>query len=133
MMNLSPRQRRSSLLVLIAPSLVWLIVFFLVPLLIVAAMSFGQRGTYGGVEWDLTMKNFARLLDPLYLKIFWRSFKIAGLTTIICLVIGYPLAYWIARRPPNRRTLFIMLLIVPFWTNFLVRTYAWLLILRDQG
>jgi spermidine/putrescine transport system permease protein len=133
MMNLSPRQRRVSLLTLIAPSLFWLIVFFLVPLLIVAAMSFGQRGTYGGVEWNLTLNNFGRLADPLYLKIFRRSFMIAGITTIVCLLIGYPLAYWIARRTPKRRTLFIMLLIVPFWTNFLVRTYAWLLILRDQG
>jgi spermidine/putrescine transport system permease protein len=133
MMNLSPRQRRVSLLTLIAPSLFWLIVFFLVPLLIVAAMSFGQRGTYGGVEWNLTLNNFGRLADPLYLKIFRRSFMIAGITTIVCLLIGYPLAYWIARRAPKRRTLFIMLLIVPFWTNFLVRTYAWLLILRDQG
>jgi spermidine/putrescine transport system permease protein len=133
MMNLSPRQRRVSLLTLIAPSLFWLIVFFLVPLLIVAAMSFGQRGTYGGVECNLTFKNFGRLADPLYLKIFRRSFMIAGITTIVCLLIGYPLAYWIARRTPKRRTLFIMLLIVPFWTNFLVRTYAWLLILRDQG
>jgi spermidine/putrescine transport system permease protein len=133
MMNLSPRQRRISLLVLLAPSLFWLVVFFLIPLLIVTAMSFGQRGTYGGIEWHLTLNNFARLLDPLYMKIFWRSFSIAAITTVICLLIGYPLAYWIARRAPNRRTLFIMLLIIPFWTNFLVRTYAWLLILRDQG
>jgi spermidine/putrescine transport system permease protein len=133
MMNLSPRQRRISLWVLISPSLFWLLVFFLVPLLIVVAMSFGQRGTYGGIEWNLTVENFSRLVDPLYLRIFQRSFKIAGLTTLICLLIGYPLAYWIATRPPNRRTLFIMLLIVPFWTNFLVRTYAWILILRDQG
>jgi spermidine/putrescine transport system permease protein len=96
-------------------------------------MSFGQRCTYGGVEWNLTLNNFGRLADPLYLKIFRRSFMIAGITTIVCLLIGYPLAYWIARRAPKRRTLFIMLLIVPFWTNFLVRTYAWLLILRDQG
>ncbi len=133
MINLSPRQRRISLAVLISPSLFWLIVFFLFPLLIVVAMSFGQRGTYGGIEWNLTLENFARLADPLYIKIFWRSFSIAGLTTIICLLLGYPLAFWIATRPPNRRTLFIMLLIVPFWTNFLVRTYAWILILRDQG
>jgi spermidine/putrescine transport system permease protein len=133
MINLSPRQRRISLAALISPSLFWLIVFFLIPLLIVVAMSFGQRGTYGGIEWNLTLENYARLADPLYIKIFWRSFSIAGITTIICLLLGYPLAFWIATRSPNRRTLFIMLLIVPFWTNFLVRTYAWILILRDQG
>lgn len=118
---------------LIFPSLFWLIIFFLIPLLIVSAMSFGQRGTYGGVEWKLTIENFIRLFDPLYMRIFARSIAIALITTVICLLIGYPLAYWIAVQPAERRNTLLMLLMIPFWTNFLVRTYAWILILRDHG
>lgn len=121
---------------LIFPSLFWLVVFFAIPLVIVLAMSFGERGTYGGVEWNLNLRNFGRLLnpaDPLYLRIFLRTIYIASITTIISLLIGYPLAFWIASQSPKRRNSLILLLMVPFWTNFLVRTYAWILILRDQG
>ena len=129
------RSRRESrrLLFLISPSLFWLVVFFLIPLLLVFAISFGQRGTYGGVRWDLTLENYARFFDPLYLRIFGRTVIIALITTVICLLIGYPLAYFIATRPPRWRNVMLLLLMVPFWTNFLIRTYAWLLLLRDQG
>jgi spermidine/putrescine transport system permease protein len=121
---------------LIFPSLFWLIVFFLIPLFIVLAMSFGERGTYGGVVWKLNLENFARFLnlsDPLYMRIFFRTVVIAGITTVVTFLIGYPLAFWIASFPSNRRNTLILLLMIPFWTNFLVRTYAWILILRDQG
>jgi spermidine/putrescine transport system permease protein len=121
---------------LIFPSLFWLIVFFAIPLVIVLAMSFGERGTYGGVEWNLNLQNFIRFLDPadpLYMRIFWRTIVIAGLTTVFSFLIGYPMAFWIASRPQKQRNTLILLLMVPFWTNFLVRTYAWILILRDQG
>ncbi len=130
-----PRARREMirLLFLISPSLFWLLVFFLFPLLLVFAISFGQRGTYGGVRWILTLDNYVRFFDPLYLRIFGRTFFIALATTVICLVIGYPLAYFIATRPPRWRNGLVLLLMIPFWTNFLIRTYAWLLILRDQG
>ena len=124
------------LLGLISPSLFWLVVFFAIPLLIVLAMSFGQRGTYGGVEWNLNIQNFSRFLnpdDPLYLRIFGRTVYIAVITTIVSLLIGYPLAFWIASHSEKGRNTLILLLMVPFWTNFLVRTYAWILILRDQG
>lgn len=121
---------------LILPSLFWLIVFFAIPLLLVLAMSFGERGTYGGVEWNLNLDNFRRFLnpeDPLYLRIFGRTLYIAIVTTIISLILGYPMAFWIASQPERRRNSLLLLLMLPFWTNFLVRTYAWILILRDQG
>jgi spermidine/putrescine transport system permease protein len=131
------RSRRSwRVFGLIFPSLFWLIVFFAIPLVLVLAMSFGERGTYGGVEWNLNLENFTRFLDPsdpLYLRIFGRTIYIAAATTLISLLIGYPLAFWIASQSPKRRNTLILLLMVPFWTNFLVRTYAWILILRDQG
>jgi spermidine/putrescine transport system permease protein len=130
-----PRPRRETwrLLFLISPSLFWLLAFFLIPLLLVLAISFGQRGTYGGVRWDLTVGNYVRFFDPLYLRIFGRTLTIASTTTAICLLVGYPLAYFIATRPARWRNGLLLLLMVPFWTNFLIRTYAWLLILRDQG
>jgi spermidine/putrescine transport system permease protein len=109
------------------------VVFFFVPLILVFAMSFGQRGTYGGVRWVLNLENYRRFFDPLYLRIFGRTVLIAGTTTIICLLAGYPLAYFLATRPARWRNVLLLLLMIPFWTNFLVRTYAWLLILRDRG
>ncbi|MCR4408047.1 MAG: ABC transporter permease [Anaerolineae bacterium] len=134
-MAVQPRSRRETwrLLFLISPSLFWLIIFFLIPLLLVFAISFGQRGIYGGVRWDLTLRNYVRFFDPLYLRIFYRTVIIALMTTILCLIIGYPQAYFIATRRPRWRNAFLLLLMIPFWTNFLIRTYAWLLLLRDQG
>ncbi|MEW6716893.1 MAG: ABC transporter permease [Chloroflexota bacterium] len=135
-MATSHSRHKWRVLFLIFPSLFWLIVFFLIPLLLVFAISFGQRGTYGGVEWDLTISNYFRFFDPrdpLYLRIFGRTLYIAFITTIVSLLIGYPMAFWIASRPPESRSSLLLLLMVPFWTNFLVRTYAWILILRDQG
>jgi spermidine/putrescine transport system permease protein len=134
-MAAQPRARREAwrLLFLVLPSFFWLVVFFLIPLLLVLAISFGQRGTYGGVKWVLNLQNYVRFFDPLYLRIFGRTVVIALSTTVICLLAGYPLAYFIATRPPRWRNALILLLMIPFWTNFLIRTYAWLLILRDQG
>ncbi len=118
---------------LLFPGGFWLIVFFIVPLLIVLLYSFLSRGPYGQVEWTWHPGNYARFFDPLYLSILGRSFRIAGLTTLLCLLFGYPTAYFIARQPAGRRNALLLLLMIPFWTNFVVRTYAWKLILSDQG
>jgi spermidine/putrescine transport system permease protein len=120
-------------LLLIFPSLFWLIVFFAIPLIIVFIHSFLKRGPYGQVVWEFNLNNYARFFDPLYLKIFARSFKIAAITTAVSLLLGYPMAYWIATRSPKWRNILLLLLMIPYWTNFLVRTYAWILILRDSG
>ena len=120
-------------LTLIFPSLFWLLIFFALPLIIVFVYSFLKRGPYGQLVWEFNLGNYARFLDPLYLKIFARSFKIAGITTLVCFLLGYPMAYWIATRPARWRNTLLLLLMIPFWTNFLVRTYAWVLILRDTG
>ena len=103
------------------------------PLVLVLAISFASRGTYGGVEWLLTVSNYIRLADPLYAYIYLRSILFAGLTTLVCLLIGFPLAYFIARAPQKWQPLFFLLVMIPFWTNFLVRTYAWFFILRSDG
>jgi spermidine/putrescine transport system permease protein len=132
---LSTFRRRPGLqtLVLLFPSLFWLVVFFAVPLLIVLVYSFLKRGPYGQIVWDFNLNNYARFFDPLYLKIFVRSFKIAFLTTVFSLLLGYPMAYWVATRPARMRNTLLLLIMIPFWTNFLVRTYAWILLLRDSG
>src|SRR5438093_6720671 len=118
---------------LIIPPAATLIFLFGVPLLLVFAVSFATRGTYGGVEWTFTLANYASIADPLYLRIFWRSLWLAVLTTVICLLMGFPLAYVIARAPKRWQGILLFLVIIPFWTNFLVRTYTWMFILRSEG
>ncbi len=118
-------------LVLAAP-VIFLLIFFMAPLLIVFVYSFLERGKYGGVEWVFTLENIQRVFDPLYFKTFLRSFYIAIITTFITLLLGYPLAYFIANSPPSRRGGLIFALMIPFWTNFLIRTYAWLTLLRTH-
>ncbi len=117
---------------LLIPAGGWLFVFFLAPLAIVLVYSFLERGTYGGVEWAFTIENFQRVFDMLYLGTFLSSAKIALLTTVIAVLVGYPIAYFIATRPQKMRGTLLMMLMIPFWTNFLIRTYAWLTLLRTN-
>jgi len=118
---------------LILPPAVSLFLFFVVPLILVFGVSFASRGTYGGIQWTVTLANYASIFDPLYLQIFWRSLWMAALTTVVCLVFGFPLAYLIARASRKWQAVLLLLIIIPFWTNFLVRTYAWMFILRTEG
>jgi len=120
-------------LVLISPTMFWLIVFLLIPLALIVVISFGARGSYGNVEYIFNLNNYARLFDAEYASILWDSVWMAMLTTVLCLVGGYPLAYYIARAHPKRRAFFMFLILVPFWTNFLIRIYAWMIILRGEG
>lgn len=115
------------------PALVWMGVFFFLPLLLVLVISFAARGTYGGVEWTFSLANYLNMADPLYLRIYARSLALAAATTVVCLLLGFPLAYYIARAPARWQAVWLMLIIIPFWTNFLVRTYAWMFILRSEG
>jgi spermidine/putrescine transport system permease protein len=110
-----------------------MLVFMLLPLLLVFAMSFASRGLYGGVQWAFSLTNYTMLFDSLYLRIYGRSVLLAAATTAICLLIGYPLAYFIARGPTRWQGAWLLLVIIPFWTNFLVRTYAWMFLLRTEG
>lgn len=128
------------------PAAFWLFIFFLLPMVIVLAVSFGERTrlgtvTYPPFEWGnlgVYFNDYVRFFSPvggdyIYLRIFARSIWLAMLNTLLCLVVSFPFAYWIARRPPQYRGMLIFLVMIPFWTNFLVRTYAWMLILRDTG
>ena len=126
-------RKLKNLLVLLFPGTIWLLIFFILPLVIVLIYSFLERGTYGGVIWQFTLDNYQRLAQGIYWGIFWRSLFLALITTIMCLLIGYPLAYFIATIRPPWRNVLLMLVIIPFWTNFLVRTYAWIVLLRTEG
>lgn len=120
-------------LILISPTLFWLIVFLLIPLALIVVISFGARGTYGNVIYTFSLDNYTRLLNSEYLDILWQSIWIALLTTVFCLLAGYPLAYFIARSHTRHRSLLMFLVLIPFWTNFLIRIYAWMIILRSEG
>lgn len=117
---------------LLAPGGLWLVVFFLVPMVIIAAYSLMTRGTYGGVEWGWTLDHYRRFFDPLYLSILRRTLVAAALCTGICLLLGYPVALVLARSS-RWRNLLLFLVILPFWTSSLVRTFAMIFLLRDTG
>jgi spermidine/putrescine transport system permease protein len=116
----------------VAPAAAVMIILFFLPLLIIVAYSLLSRGPYGGVEWPWTVSNYPRIFDLLYAQIFWRSVWIAGVSTAFCLVLAFPLALFIARAGAYKN-LFLNLVMLPFWTSFLVRTYAWMFLLRDTG
>lgn len=115
----------------LSPSWVLTITLVLAPLAVVLAYSLLTRGVYGGVTLPWSMENYQRLLDSLYLRILGRSFWIAGVSTLFCLLFGFPLALFVARS--RRKNLYLSLIMLPFWTSFLVRTYAWMFLLRDTG
>ncbi len=134
-MAAEPRTGRERVVlgVLLSPTLFWLILFFMVPLLVILIYGFLDRGTYGGIVWEFQLDNYIRFADSLYIRIFWRSFVIALLTTVICLLMGYPMAYWMATRSPRVRNTLLLLMMLPFWTNFVIRTYAWRFIIAREG
>jgi len=108
------------------------VLFFAVPLGIVVVLSVLTRGDYGGAEQPWSSESYRRLFDPLYGLILWRSIWIAALATALCVLLGFPLALYISRAQ-KYRSLLLQLVILPFWTSFLIRTYAWLFLLRDTG
>jgi spermidine/putrescine transport system permease protein len=114
------------------PAWLWMVLLFLAPFSIVLAYSFLTRGAYGGVGSPGTLENYQRLLDPLYLTILLRSFAMALAATLLCLLFAFPAALFIVRAP-RHKNLYLQLVMLPFWTSFLVRTYAWMFLLRDTG
>lgn len=127
-------------LLLIAPTLLWMLALLIIPLLLTLVTSFGARDADGNVIYTVSLTNYLRLIgftetgfDDLYLQIIWRSLVLAFQTTILVIAMAYPLAYFIARAPMQRRNTLLFLVLVPLWTNFVIRIYAWIMILRTQG
>ncbi|MGF1563244.1 MAG: ABC transporter permease [Geminicoccaceae bacterium] len=123
--------RRSTYLM--APALAWLTAFMVIPCLLILALAFFRRGIYGGIEYTLTFENIALVFDPLYAGIFLKSAWIAGLSATIAVVIGYAAAFAIATRPKRWQPALLFLAVLPFWSNYLVRTYAWIILLNREG
>ena len=123
---------RNALLVL--PGLGWLVLFFVVPLAFIVVISLGRRDELHRIILDaLTLENYAQVFNPVFLPTVVQSLYMATATTVACLLIGFPIAYWISRYGGRRKTLLLILIMLPFWTSYLIRTYAWMIVLRDQG
>jgi len=133
-MQAADKRHQGILAVLLSPAIFWLALFFIIPLLIVLVVSFSKRSLLGVVEYDFNLDNYRRIFsDAIYLRIFGRSLWLAILNTALCLLIAYPFAFFIARQSSVWQNVLIFLVMVPFWTNFLIRTYALIFILRDTG
>jgi len=142
---MSPALRRSGSLgkwLVSGPPIVYLLLFFAIPALIMVLASFRTPGEFGGLaplideagKPDLNVDSYVRFFtEPVYAQIFVKSFVYALLTTLICLLLAYPLAALIARSPKKHRDLLLLLVILPFWSNFLIRVYAWMIVLGPQA
>ncbi len=124
---------RGARLAYLAPGLLWLGALLVVPCAILLVNSFFLRGVYGGIDYIWTVENYTRAADWLYLSIFLKSAKIAGLATLFAILIAYPAAWAIAQAPRRRQAALLVLVILPFWSNYLIRTYAWMVLLNREG
>jgi len=116
----------------LAPPGLWIGLFFVLPMATIVLLSFWRVVDYDIVA-DFTLANYQKLFRPLYLDVFWRTIKVSLLVTVISLLIGYPVAYYLARKTKRFRVTLLVLVILPLWTSYLVRTYAWMLILGTKG
>ena len=120
-------------LALLGPGVLAWTALFVLPVGLLLAYSVRERGLYGGVGAGFTLANYTRLLDPLYLDVFLTSLRIATIATVVAVLIGYPAALCIATAPKRLRTPLVLFVILPFWTSFLIRTYAWMVLLNPAG
>ena len=132
---------------LASPTMLWMLALLIIPLLLTLVVSFGRRSPDGEVIFSFSLDNYIRLLgystncdngasacfNPLYMQILWRSLSLAFNTTIWVIALAYPLAYFIARANPKRRNTYLFLVLIPLWTNFVIRVYAWMMLLRKEG
>lgn len=132
----SPGRLRRRGAALLLGGVAWLLAFLLIPSLVLVVVAFAQRGAFGQIQWEFSVENFRRVAgytsfgwSPDFLTILGRSLWVALVTTVACVLLAYPLAFFIAGRPPRTRYLLLGLVIIPFCTNMVVRTYAWMLLL----
>ncbi|NLT49937.1 MAG: ABC transporter permease [Ignavibacteria bacterium] len=118
--------------ILAAPVLLWLVILFLIPYLIVIIYSFLTPTIYD-IQFAFSLESFKRLVDPIYLRSFYISFRLAVVTTIACIFLGYPVAYYIARKTEKVKNILLLLIIIPFWTNFIIRIFAWRIFISANG
>ena len=119
--------------ILILPGVAWITIFLFIPCLVIISYSFFERGVYGGIEYNFNFDNYNRVIEFTYFKILINSAKIAFLSALIAIVIGYPAAYFIHLSPKKYQLILLFLVMLPFWSNYLIRTYAWMVLLNNQG
>jgi spermidine/putrescine transport system permease protein len=127
------REHKLTASILLVPPSVWLIIFFTLPLVIVWLYSFGERGPMGQTFLSFSFANYLRAIQWIHLGILWKSIWIAAGATAICFLMGFPLALGLSFAPMHLRNVLLLLVILPFWTNLLIRTYAWIAVLRTRG
>lgn len=129
------KKRGSALpkLAMAGPVSVWMVLFVTLPMLFILYISFMSRGTFGGVVYRFSLKSYATLLDTIYFGVIVKSLRMAAATTVLCLLFGYPFAYYVARKPREQASRLITLIMIPFWTNSLMRLNAWLLLFQTSG
>jgi spermidine/putrescine transport system permease protein len=126
--------KQRATLFMMLPGLAWLAAFMIVPCLVVFTLAFFERGVYGGVDYSAaTLENFRRAGDAVYVSILIDSARIAGIATLVAIVIAYPAAYAISRAQPRWQPALLVLVMLPFWSNYLIRTYAWMVLLNREG
>jgi len=124
---------RLARILLATPAVLWLVGLMVVPCVLLLVNSFFERGVYGGIDYVLTTGNYARALDPLYLDVFLTSARIAATAAAIAVLIAYPVAYAIHLADPAGQARLLFLVMLPFWSNYLIRTYAWMVMLNPKG
>ena len=131
----TPRRKRNPLpaIAQAVPVSLWMILFVTLPMLFIIYISFMTRGTFGGVEYTPTLEAYKTMMDATYFAVILKSLQVAVVTTLVCLLLGYPFAYFIARKPPETASRLIMLLMIPLWTNSLMRLNAWMLLFQTNG
>ena len=129
-----PRRLRLGGMVFVLPGVLWLAAFFLFPLVIILVVSLGTNTATGHIDLSRPdLQNYLQATRPEYVPAFLNSMRYAATTTVLSIVIGYPIAFWISRYGGRRKVLLLILVMLPFWTSYLIRTYAWMIILRDNG
>ncbi|MCU1569709.1 MAG: transporter permease [Naasia sp.] len=131
--SLSERRRTLAGWLLLSPALLTVALFAITPILVIARISMAKADVFGGVTGAFTVDNYVALIDPVYGKTLGYSLGLAALTSIFCLILGYAVSHYIVSRPADRQPLLLLLLIIPFWTDFLVRTFAWISLLGRGG
>ena len=119
--------------ILLIPGLAWISIFLILPCILIISLSFFERGIYGGIDYNFNFENYSRVIEFTYLKILLNSSKIAFLSGFFAVLFGYPAAYFIYKAPAKYQIALLFLVMLPFWSNYLIRTYAWMVLLNNQG
>lgn len=119
--------------ILLIPGLAWISIFLILPCILIISLSFFERGVYGGIDYNFNFENYSRVIEFTYLKILLNSSKIAFLSGFFAVLFGYPAAYFIYKAPAKYQIALLFLVMLPFWSNYLIRTYAWMVLLNNQG